>query len=120
MKSLPHHVDRTLLIQASPEIVFNFFTDSARWARWWGTGSTIDARPGGKLKIRHPNGVEVLGEVLEIAVPERIVFTYGYEGGKPIPLGGSRVTIRLEAAERGTRLNLRHEFEEELRPPANQ
>jgi len=113
MKSLPHHVDRTLLIQASPEIVFNFFTDSQRWARWWGTGSTIDARPGGKVKIRHPNNVEVLGEVLEIDVPHRIVFTYGYEGGKPIPLGGSRVTIRLEAAERGTRLNLRHEFEEE-------
>jgi hypothetical protein len=48
--------------------------------------------------------------VLEIAEPERIVFTYGYESGKPIPPGGSRVTIRLEAVESGTRLRLAHAF----------
>jgi len=112
MKSLPYSVDRTLFIHAKREVVFRFFTDSERWARWWGTGSTIDARPGGQMKIRHPNGIEVLGEVLEIAAPERIVFTYGYSSGKPIPLGGSRVTIRLEAEERGTRLTLQHDFDD--------
>jgi uncharacterized protein YndB with AHSA1/START domain len=112
MKTLPHQLTRTLLIQAKPEIVFNFFTDSTRWARWWGTGSTIDASPGGRVTIRHPNGVEVLGEVLEIVPPERIVFTYGYENGKPIPLGGSRVTIRLQPHESGTQLSLLHEFDD--------
>ena len=72
---LPHSLDRTVTIQASPETVFRFFTDSARWAAWWGPGSSIDARPGGAVHIRHPNGVENAGQVLEIAPPESISFT---------------------------------------------
>jgi hypothetical protein len=62
------------------------------------------------LTIRFPNGIEVVGEVLELRSPEHIIFTYGYPSGKPIPPGASRVTIRLEAAGAGTRLHLVHEF----------
>src|SRR5271169_2003655 len=112
MPELPHRLERTVVIQAPPQSVFRFFTESARWAKWWGAGSTIDARPGGALYIRHPNGVESLGEVLEVHSPERIVFTYGFASGKPVPPGGSRVTIRLEPDARGTRLHLLHEFAE--------
>ncbi len=112
MPELSHLLERTLVIEATPSTTFRFFTDTARWAAWWGAGSAIDARPGGRVLIRYPNGVQVLGEVLEIAEPERIVFTYGYESGKPIPPGASRVTIRLEAVENGTRLYLAHAFAE--------
>ena len=113
MTSLPHRLERTIAIDAPREAVFRFFTDTPRWAAWWGAGSTIDARPGGPLLILHPGGVEVRGEVVEIAPPERIVFTYGYASGSPIPAGGSRVTIHLAAEGRGTRLRLVHEFAEE-------
>jgi uncharacterized protein YndB with AHSA1/START domain len=112
MPELPYRLDRTVVIHANPETVFRFFTDSARWASWWGAGSTIDAKPGGRMYIRHPNGVESLGEVLEVRHAERIVFTYGFATGKPIPPGSSRVTIRLEPDESGTRLHLLHEFAE--------
>ncbi|MBZ5725460.1 MAG: SRPBCC domain-containing protein [Acidobacteriia bacterium] len=112
MPELPYHLDRSVVIRATPETVFRFFTDSPRWAAWWGAGSTIEATPGGKVYIRHANGVESLGEVLEVRPPERIVFTYGFAAGKPVPPGGSRVTIRLEPDEAGTRLHLRHEFAE--------
>jgi len=112
MESLPHQLERMLVIQASPETVFRYFTDSARWAAWWGAGSSIEARTGGAVVIRYPNGVRVLGEVLEIHEPVRIVFTYGYESGKPIPPGASRVTILLDPDARGTRLQLKHEFAE--------
>jgi uncharacterized protein YndB with AHSA1/START domain len=112
MPELTHLLERTLVIEATRTTVFRFFTDTARWAAWWGAGSVMDARPGGRVLIRYPNGVQVLGEVLEIAEPERIVFTYGYESGKPISPGGSRVTIRLEAVESGTRLHLAHAFTE--------
>ena len=101
MNTLPYRLDRTVTITASRETVFRFFTDSARWASWWGAGSTIEARPGGPVYIRHPNGVETLGEVVEVQSPERIVFTYGFASGKPIPPGSSRVTIRLEEEEGG-------------------
>lgn len=105
-------LDRTVTIQAPRQTVFRFFTDSARWASWWGAGSTIDATPGGKVLIRLPGGVEVSGEVLEVTSPDRIVFTYGYASGTPVPPGASTVTIRLEALAGGTRLHLGHTFSE--------
>ena len=110
MEPLTHSLDRTIFIQASPETVFRYFTDSTRWARWWGAGSDIDARPGGAMKIRFPNGIEVSGEVLAVEQPRSIVFTYGYATGSPIAPGGSRVTIQLEPRGRGTELKLSHQF----------
>jgi uncharacterized protein YndB with AHSA1/START domain len=112
MPELPYQLERTVVIKAKPETVFRFFTDSERWAGWWGAGSTIDARPGGKVYMRHPGGVETLGEVLEVLPPERIAFTYGYASGKPMSPGGSRVTIRLAPDPSGTLLHLVHEFAE--------
>jgi uncharacterized protein YndB with AHSA1/START domain len=111
MSALSHRLDRTILINAPRESVFRYFTDSARWASWWGAGSTIDARPGGRIYIRYPEGTEVAGEVVEVHPPERIVFTYGYVAGNPIPPGSSRVTIQLSAERGATRLTLTHELE---------
>jgi uncharacterized protein YndB with AHSA1/START domain len=110
MTVLAHTLDRTVVIRAHRDIVFRYFTDTARWAAWWGAGSTIDAQPGGQMRIRYPDGTEAVGEVLEIASPERIVFTYGYANGQMIAPGGSRVTIRLEPHAEGTRVALTHEF----------
>jgi uncharacterized protein YndB with AHSA1/START domain len=108
--TLTHHLDRTLVIAAPPPAVFAYFTDPARWAAWWGEGSDIDARPGGRVLIRYPNGVEASGEVIDVAPPSRIVFTYGYASGRPIGPGASRVTIELSPAGDGTRLVLSHAF----------
>lgn len=103
-------IDRTISVRAPRETVFRYFTDSARFAAWWGDGSEIDARPGGSVRIRYPGGVVASGEVVEIDPPERVVFTYGYEREEsPIPPGGSRVTIRLEDSPAGTSVHLRHE-----------
>jgi uncharacterized protein YndB with AHSA1/START domain len=110
--ALSHHLERTVVIQARREIVFGFFTEPARWAQWWGAGSTIDAQPGGRVVIRYPDATEARGEVTEIVVPERIAFTYGYASGHPIRLGGSHVTIRLEAESSSTRLHLTHAFDD--------
>jgi uncharacterized protein YndB with AHSA1/START domain len=112
MTLLPHTLDRTVVIRAPRDTVFRYFTDDVRWAAWWGAGSTIDARPGGQLYIRFPNGVEASGEILEISSPTRIVFTYGFASGQPIPPGSSRVTIELESTDVGTHLRLTHEFAE--------
>jgi uncharacterized protein YndB with AHSA1/START domain len=111
--ALRYQVDRTVTIQADREIVFAFFTDSARWASWWGAGSTIDARPGGDVRIRYPDGTEASGTIVDLQPPERIVFTYGYASGRLIAPGASTVTIQLEAADRGTRLRLTHAVADE-------
>ena len=56
--ALPHALDRTIVIRARRETVFRYFTDSLRWAQWWGAGSMIDPEVGGKLFVRYPNAVE--------------------------------------------------------------
>ena len=114
MAAYEHQLDRAIRIAAPPETVFRFFTDSARWAKWWGVGSTIDARVGGTVLIRYPGGVEASGEVLEMAPPSRIVFTYGYASGKPIPPGSSEVVIELRSCGEGTLLTLAHRFSDPL------
>lgn len=113
MSKLPYRLERSVVIHAPRENVFRFLTDTLRWAIWWGAGSTIDARPGGSLLIRYPDGTEVSGEVVEVKPPERMIFTYGFVKGEPIAPGGSRVTIRLDPHGLGTHLHLTHEFPEE-------
>ena len=63
MTALTHQLDRTIVIEAPPASVFKYFTDPMRWAAWWGAGSTIDARPGGRVLVRYPDGTEAAGEV---------------------------------------------------------
>jgi uncharacterized protein YndB with AHSA1/START domain len=110
--TLPYQLDRVLTIGARPETVFSFFTDSERWSAWWGAGSTIEPRVGGRVLVVHPGGVQAAGEVLELQPPERIVFTYGYVSGSPIAAGASKVTIRLAPHADGTQLHLTHEFDD--------
>ena len=113
MTSLPYRLDRSITIHASRETVFRFFTDSARWAAWWGAGSAIDPKPGGRVRICFPGAIEVTGEVVSLKAPEQMVFTYGFSSGQPIPPGSSRVTIQLERLDGTTRLHLTHEFADE-------
>jgi len=63
--------------------------------------------------MRHRDGTESGGEVVEVAAGKRFVFTYGFNSGKPIPVGGSRVTVTLEPDKAGTRLTVHHELPNE-------
>lgn len=100
---------REVEICATRETVFRYFTDSERFARWWGAGSKVEPRVGGAVYIRYPDGTIASGAIQEIVKPERVVFTYGYEGeGKPIPPGGSKVIVTLAETPRGTMVTLRH------------
>lgn len=109
--NLPHRLDRTVLIRARRATVYSFFTDSARFASWWGPGSTIDAKKGGGVRICMPGATVASGEVVEVVAGERIAFTYGYEGeNQPIPPGGSLVTIALRDDPAGTLVVFRHDF----------
>ena len=110
MTGLEHVLDRTVTIDARRETVFRYFTDSERFAAWWGAGSRIEPKPGGAVHVRFPNAVVAGGEVVEITPVERVVFTYGFESGQPITIGASRVTITLEETARGTVVRLHHDL----------
>jgi uncharacterized protein YndB with AHSA1/START domain len=86
-------VEHEVRVAADPEVVFAYFTDPARMVQWMGATVTLDPRPGGifRLVFRPTRqvtdllGMEagaenvVLGEFVEVAPYERIVFTWGYE-----------------------------------------
>jgi len=111
MTDRPWSLDREITIRARPETVFRYFTDSERFARWWGAGSSIEPSPGGRVRIRYPNAVVVTGEVVAIDPPRRIVFTYAY--GETAGDDATLVTVALDAVPDGTRVRLRHEFSSE-------
>src|SRR5436190_24177992 len=96
MTAFAYGLDRSVVIHAEPAIAFRFFQDNDRWASWWGPGSTIEGTPRGRVLIRHGQGVDVVGEVLELKPPERIVFSYGFLDRRAEPAGESHVTIDLE------------------------
>ena len=76
---------------APRQAVFDSWTSGEVLERWWRPGpdwetpvAEADVRVGGKLRIvmRSPDGEEIGGggEYLEVAPPERLVFTWMWEG----------------------------------------
>jgi uncharacterized protein YndB with AHSA1/START domain len=88
---------------APRELVFKAHSSCEDLSRWWGprkyefASCDIDFRPGGKWRIVHrgPDGEEYAfrGEYREIVPPERIVWTFEFEG---FPGNVSVETLSLE------------------------
>lgn len=106
-------------IPASRARVYEAFTDAALIAKWMGPDEAqcvetkAEVKVGGRYAFRmktcHPGGegeVTVAGEYLEVVAPERLVFTWGWEGD---PLEPSRVTVVLTELDGGTDVCLTHE-----------
>jgi uncharacterized protein YndB with AHSA1/START domain len=97
------------LIKARPATVFGFFTDRDRWLSWQGVAADIDPRPGGVFRMNVRGDGYASGQFLIIEPPNRIVFTWGWEGDPVVPPGSSQVEVTLEAdGEGNTQLTLVH------------
>jgi uncharacterized protein YndB with AHSA1/START domain len=120
MPAPPSETDRLLeyetRIAASPETVFQFFTDPARMIQWMGTDATLDPRPGGVCRI-NPTGRAVMsGEFLEVDPPRRLLFTWGWETELfATPAQSTLVEVSLIPEDQGTLVRLVHR---QLRPGA--
>lgn len=95
-------------IAASREIVFRYFTDPTRYARWMGTSAELDPGPGGTYRITVTDEIIARGEFVEVVAPERIVFTFGWEHEHGVGPGGSTVEVTLAEVDGGTTVTLRH------------
>jgi uncharacterized protein YndB with AHSA1/START domain len=93
----------TRVFDAPRDLVFEAHSSCEHMSRWWGprkyevVSCEIDFRPGGKWRIVHrdPDGEEFgfHGEYREIVRPERIVWTFEFEG---MPGHVSVETLTLE------------------------
>ncbi len=118
----------TRLFDAPRELVFQAWTDAARFTQWFGAaaceGSSLqsaklDPRVGGKyrLQVRRADGeyFTTVGVYREVKPPERLVFTWQFEKDgsaadfDEVEPPEMLVTIELKARGRQTELTLTHE-----------
>ena len=105
-------VEREVRIAARPETVFDFFVDPEKMVRWKGRRAELDPRPGGVYRVDINDQAIARGEYVEIDAPNRVVFTWGWEGQETgehaVAPGSSRVEVDLTPDGDGTLVRLRH------------
>jgi uncharacterized protein YndB with AHSA1/START domain len=95
-------------VSVPPEEVFAFFTDADKWTAWQGTEAEVELEPGGLWRVNVTGDGFASGRVLEVVENKRIVFTWGWEQGPPVPPGSTTVSIELLPEESGTLIRLTH------------
>lgn len=96
-------------IAASPETVFDFFTDPDKMIQWMGRSAQLDARLGGDFRCDINSDAVASGTYVALDPPNRIVFTWGWEGEDAVTKpGSSTVEVLLVADGDGTHLRLIH------------
>lgn len=108
----------TRLFEAPPELVFKAFTDPDAIRQWWGLRRSetivdkMDPRPGGVWRYvqRDANGNEdgFHGVYHDVESPERIVYTFEWEG---MPGHVLLETVTFEAQDGKTKMTDRSVFQ---------
>ena len=98
------------LIAAPVDLVWSLVSTAEGLRQWMAVDATVDLRVGGEIRWVHDNGWVVAGTVREVVPMRRLSYTYGWEqGGFPVPVDSSVVTIELTARGVATELAVRHE-----------
>ena len=95
-------------VAVPPAKVFTYFTDAGKWMAWQGTDATIELAEGGVWRVNVTGDGWASGQVIEVVENERIVFTWGWEQGPPVPPGSTTVAIELVPDGDGTLIRLVH------------
>jgi uncharacterized protein YndB with AHSA1/START domain/DNA-binding transcriptional ArsR family regulator len=104
----PNHVYVTY-IASSAERVWQALLDADLTARWWGHSNVSSWEPGARWEHRRTDGsgvADVVGTVLEVEPPRRLVLTFEAPDGSMEP---SQVTFVIEAHADIVRLTVTHE-----------
>ena len=112
MNGLDHTLERTVLIRARRDTVFRYFTDSARFAAWWGAGSTIDGAAGRRGAHPLPERRHRVGGGARPSAPRKrwSSRTATTIPASPSPAGDRGSRSRWRSMREGTLLRLRHDL----------
>lgn len=102
-------VRRDVLVPTPPERVWALLTDGSLTERWMGVHARVDPRPGGVYRVEVVPGEVVVGTVVAVDEPRRLVHTWGWQGaGAAVPAGSTLVTWDLLPVTAGTVVRLTH------------
>lgn len=112
MTDTPPTVGRDVVVSttvaAPAPVVYGYFVDLDKLTRWMGHDGTIVAEPGGIFRLHVTDQACAVGEFVELVPPERVVFTWGWEGSELTPPGSSTVTVSLQPDGDATVVTLVH------------
>jgi uncharacterized protein YndB with AHSA1/START domain len=100
--------ERTIAIDASPETVWEFLVDPEKLMRWKGINADLDPHPGGVFRCEVIPGHVARGEFVEVDPPNRLVYTWGWDGNDKVPPGSSTIEVELASDGNGTSLRFVH------------
>ena len=101
-------VTRELLIDASPETVWELLVDPTKIVRWKGINAVLELWAGGAYRVEVLPSRVAVGEVVECDPPRRLVHTWGWEGDENVPPGSTTIEYELVPEGSGTRLLFTH------------
>lgn len=97
----------SIVIDAEPSEVFEYFTESDAMVLWMGQSAQLEPLPGGRFVV-DVNGAAVRGRFVELDPPTRLVFTWGFLGSSELPPGASTVEVTLSRHNGGTLVEIVH------------
>ena len=99
-------------ILSTPEKVFEAITKPDIAKRYWGHENVSDWRQGSKwehVKANDERTVELVGKVIEIAPPTRLVISWANQSQEQNPEAYSRVTFGIEEFNDMVKLTVTHD-----------
>jgi uncharacterized protein YndB with AHSA1/START domain len=99
-------------IRSTPEKVFEAITKPEIARRYWGHENVSDWHPGSTWKHVRANAertVQLVGKVVEVAPPTRLVITWANASQADDPDASSRVTFEVAPYDEMVRLTVTHD-----------
>jgi uncharacterized protein YndB with AHSA1/START domain len=100
---------REVVIDASPETIFEFLTVAEKHILWDGTEAELDPRPGGVYRVLVAGEYQAAGEFVEVVPNARVVLSFGWDmPDNPIRPGTTTVTYEFIPEGGKTTVRLTH------------
>lgn len=94
-------------IEAPPERVYEYFTESESIVRWMGDRAVLDPRPGGEFTLFFGDR-SVQGRYVELDPPRKLVIAWGRRGSRELPPLSSTLEVFFTPESGGTRVDIVH------------
>lgn len=97
----------TLVIEAAPDRVFDYFVQPELLVRWMGDTARLEAVDGGVFSV-DISGVLIRGHFIRIDRPHLVEIAWGEADNAAMPPGATRLRVTLEPVGDTTRVRLEH------------